>query len=259
MGSPSSQRPSVQLFVGGPTKLQALRALNPHNNITRQSNVGFARQEMRDLLYREFLFPSAHVVCLFAADFGGIAQVKSALENWRYPMAPGFDDCDRILPRLVVVLTESEVVQQDIVATEESLAAAAKPRVAGSVIVVDLRDRSELSARSRFEPLRRALEREAEEARAARQDGCLLFSAAHLQSLFGKMLLHVSQQSGLPFDCIRACRPSGSKQGDTSEYLARFMTTVEEARISSHTVAAFVASAFVMDAYPPGMHGRHEP
>ncbi|KAH2558742.1 hypothetical protein KXV70_004079 [Aspergillus fumigatus] len=303
MGSPSSQRPSVQLFVGGPTKLQALRALNPHNNITRQSNVGFARlhqtnvvspysilviesglsprpqeawsrqkqdmtqrhhvqgshsrtyQEMRDLLYREFLFPSAHVVCLFAADFGGIAQVKSALENWRYPMAPGFDDCDRILPRLVVVLTESEVVQQDIVATEESLAAAAKPRVAGSVIVVDLRDRSELSARSRFEPLRRALEREAEEARAARQDACLLFSAAHLQSLFGKMLLHVSQQSGLPFDCIRACRPSGSKQGDTSEYLARFMTTVEEARISSHTVAAFVASAFVMDAYPPGMHG----
>ncbi|KAH3054130.1 hypothetical protein KXW16_000310, partial [Aspergillus fumigatus] len=68
-------------------------------------------------------------------------------------MAPGFDDCDRILPRLVVVLTESEVVQQDIVATEESLAAAAKPRVADSVIVVDLRDRSELSARSRFEPL----------------------------------------------------------------------------------------------------------
>ncbi|KAK9606410.1 hypothetical protein V6Z93_000001 [Aspergillus fumigatus] len=87
-------------------------------------------------------------------------------------MAPGFDDCDRILPRLVVVLTESEVVQQDIVATEESLAAAAKPRVADSVIVVDLRDRSELSARSRFEPLRRALEREAEEARA-RKAGCL--------------------------------------------------------------------------------------
>jgi hypothetical protein len=307
MDSPSSQRPSVQLFVGGPTKLQALRALNPQNNITRQSNVGFARlhqhsvaspysvlviesglspgpqeawsrqkqdttqrhhvqgshsrtyQEIRDLLYREFLFPSAHVVCLFAADFGGIGQLKSALEYWSYPMAPGFDNCDRILPRLVVVLTESEVVQRDIVATEEALAAAAIPRVADSVMVVDLRDRSELSARSRFEPLRRALKRETEEARAARQDACLLFSAAHLQSLFGKMLLHVSKQSGLPFDCIRACRPSGSKQGDTSEYLARFMKTVEEARISSDTAAAFVASALVMDAYPPGMHGRYEP
>lgn len=78
-------------------------------------------------------------------------------------------------------------------ATKESLAAAAKPRVAGSVIVVDLRDRSELSARSRFKPLRCALEWEAEEAWAARQDGCLLFSAAYLQLLFGKMLLHVSQ------------------------------------------------------------------
>lgn len=43
MDSPSSQRPSIQLFVGGPTKLQALRALNPQNNITRQSNVGFAQ------------------------------------------------------------------------------------------------------------------------------------------------------------------------------------------------------------------------
>jgi hypothetical protein len=43
MDSLSSQRPSVQLFIGGPTKLQALRALNPQNNITRQSNVGFAQ------------------------------------------------------------------------------------------------------------------------------------------------------------------------------------------------------------------------
>jgi hypothetical protein len=114
-------------------------------------------QEMRDLLYREFLFPLAHVVCLFAADFGGIAQLKSALENWSYLMAPGFGNCDRILPWLVVVLTESKVVQQDIMATEGLLAAAAIPRVAGSVIVMDLWDRSELSACSRFEPLRRAL------------------------------------------------------------------------------------------------------
>jgi hypothetical protein len=57
----------------------------------------------------------------------------------------------------VVVLTESNVVQQDIMATEGLLAAAAIPRVAGSVIVMDLWDRSELSACSRFEPLRRAL------------------------------------------------------------------------------------------------------
>jgi hypothetical protein len=34
MDSPSSQRPSVQLFVGGLTKLQALCALNPQNNLT---------------------------------------------------------------------------------------------------------------------------------------------------------------------------------------------------------------------------------
>jgi hypothetical protein len=135
---------------------------------------------MRDLLYREFLFPLAHVVCLFTANFGGIAQLKSALEYWSYPMVLGFDNCDRILPRLVVVLTESEVVQQDIVETEELLAAAAIPRVADSVIVVDLQDRNELSARSCFEPLRRALKWEVEEAWAVRQDACLLFSAAHL-------------------------------------------------------------------------------
>jgi hypothetical protein len=42
------------------------------------------------------------------------------------------------------------------------------------------------------------------------------------------------------------------------EYLARFIKTVEETWILSHTAAVFVASAFVMDAYPPGMHGRYE-
>jgi hypothetical protein len=36
------------------------------------------------------------------------------------------------------------------------------------------------------------------------------------------------------------------------------MKTVEEAQISPDTAAAFVASALVMDAYPPGMHGRYE-
>ncbi|KAI2839628.1 hypothetical protein CBS11350_7459 [Aspergillus niger] len=303
MTNPTAQHPSVQLFVGGQTKLQALRALNPQNNITRQSNVGFARlheasvvsaysvliiestlspsaqeawhrqksgttqryhirdshsqtyQEMRDLLYRQFLLPSAHLVCLFAADFGGIARLKSALESWSYPTAPDSDNRDRILPRLVIVLTESELTPQDIGSIESSLASAAIPKVADSVIVVDLRDRSELSASSRFEPLRRTLERVADETRTARHNACLLFSAAHLHSLLKKMLLHVSQESGLPFDCIRACRPAGSEQGDTSEYLARYMETVEEARISSNTAVAFVASAYVMDAYPVGMHG----
>jgi hypothetical protein len=55
------------------------------------------------------------------------------------------------------VLTESKVVQQDIMATKESLAAAAIPRVADSVMVMDLQDRSKLSAYSCFEPLHHAL------------------------------------------------------------------------------------------------------
>jgi hypothetical protein len=78
------------------------------------------------------------------------------------------------------VLIESEVVQQDIVATKESLAAAAIPRVADSVMVMDLQDRSKLSAYSHFEPLHHALKQETEEAQAVRQNACLLFSAAHL-------------------------------------------------------------------------------
>jgi hypothetical protein len=159
----------------------------------------------------------------------------------------------------VVVLTKSEVVQQDIIVTKGSLAAAAIPRVAGSIIVVDLQDRSELSARSCFKPLRHALKWEAEEAQATRQDACLLFSAAHLQLLFRKILYHISQQLGLPFNCIRAYHPSRSKQGDTSEYLARFIKTIKEAQISSHTAAAFIASAFIIDTYPLGMHGRYKP
>lgn len=50
MGSLSSQHPSIQLFVGGPTKLQALRALNPHNNITHQSNIGFAQLHQTNVI-----------------------------------------------------------------------------------------------------------------------------------------------------------------------------------------------------------------
>ncbi|KAI3015394.1 hypothetical protein CBS147347_11201 [Aspergillus niger] len=49
MDQPREQYPSVQLFVGGNTKTQALRALYPYNNFGRSHRLGLARIHLSEL------------------------------------------------------------------------------------------------------------------------------------------------------------------------------------------------------------------
>ncbi|RDH26125.1 hypothetical protein BDQ94DRAFT_176658, partial [Aspergillus welwitschiae] len=49
MDQPREQYPSVQLFVGGNTKTQALRTLYPYNNFGRSHRLGLARVHLSEL------------------------------------------------------------------------------------------------------------------------------------------------------------------------------------------------------------------
>ncbi|KAI9035013.1 patatin-like phospholipase family protein [Aspergillus affinis] len=299
---PTSQYPSIQLFLGQNTKMQALRSLFPCNNIGRHQKDGFARmhlsggassypiffvecsrvqetdpsqplkvstyrhhlpntrrhscQDVQALLYRCLLLPLVDTVCLFAADFGSIRRVQSLLGLWSQTSMVDIDGQGHHLrPRLVVVLTEEGDKESEVNATVTELWATAVPNLVASVSIVDLRNRSHLSSLSRFEPLRRHLSLELDEARAARTKAHLLFSATHMEWIFRKLLRHIAESPSLPFELMKACRPRRSGGDEIARYLKIFLDIAEQGSIPPTLMATFIASAYLMDAYPPKMHG----
>ncbi|KAK6810411.1 hypothetical protein RU639_013816, partial [Aspergillus parasiticus] len=220
---------------------------------------GSSYEDLRSLLYRDVLLPIVDTVCVFAADCGGIRHVQHLLASWG-PLPPtGLDGAAApVRPRWVIVLTDPDDDAVPAGGIETTLQATAVPHLAGSVAVVDLRPRQPLSRFSRFEPLRRRLSLELDEVRTLRANAHLLFSALHLEWIFRGLLRHVAQGPASPFNCIQACRPRHLDADEVAQYLGIFLQLAEKTQIADPFMATFIASAFLMDAYPPGMH-RFDP
>lgn len=213
-------------------------------------------QDIQDLLYRHSLLYLTDVLCLFAADLGGCSGVQALLGSWNSAPLPGLDGTGSIRPRLVIVLTDPEDGPHHSAVIESTLKTAAMPNLAASVTVIDLRGRNQLSPASRFEPLRRQLLLELETSRAVRSQAHLLFSAVHLEWIFKNLFRHVAHGPASPFNCIQACRRDYLGGEIAASSLRTFFGIIKQAGLPYESVVTFVASAFLMDAYPPGMHGR---
>ncbi|RAL06484.1 uncharacterized protein BO97DRAFT_449880 [Aspergillus homomorphus CBS 101889] len=304
MDRPRERYPSVQLFVGGKTKAEALRALYPHNSYGRSSRFGLARvhlselpgpdpivliesslqshsevrapratvlrqqpvcrshdcshDEVRNLLYQQVLLPMAHTVCLFLNDLSStddIEVIQKLLVAWQVP-SNGIDKCRTPQPHVIVVLTKGPERQVSGESIARRLSSATVPHVAAAISVVDLRDRGELSRASRFQPLKHAVTRQQEAARTIRAEARLLFSATHLDALARQSLKHAARRPTTPLDYIQVSRPSQTKEVCAAQHLHSFLKLADSIRLERQYVARCVASAMLMNAYPPGMHGK---
>jgi hypothetical protein len=251
--------PHTVIFIDGslsrPTAKS--RAEAPLRRYHIQNSTGRPYQEIQSLLYRRLFLPRADTWTLFADDVGGICQVENLLAAWCAALSSdGLEPTSIARPRLIVVLTDPQDAAGHPETVESTLRAVAVPSLVASVRVLDLRDRGPLSPVSRFEPLRRLLSQELDESYVARREAYELFSAIHLDWVWRKSLLHVARTPTVPFDCIRACHPDRRPQDQASRYLRLFLDTAERAGAAPETVIHNVASALLMDAYPPGMHGE---
>lgn len=91
--------------------------------------------------------------------------------------------------------------------------------------------------------------------RAAQSQAHLLFSAVHLEWISRKLLQHVAHGPATLFNCIKACRRNHHEKNNAMSSLHAFLSITKQAGSPYQSVVTFVASAFLMDAYPLGMHG----
>lgn len=124
------------------------------------------------------------------------------------------------------------------------------------VIWVDLRQRFMLSAKAYFEPLRKVLLDQVEAARAEKLEKGILFSGWHLKVLWRRTLDSMMKTPEEPaIDCLQVAR-EGLELKCATEHLARFLDLASNLKCTPVDVHRFIATALLMNAYPPGMHSK---
>ena len=260
--SASTVRTSHSVFVidgdlDGALAAQRLPKPNPAprtQSLRLHIDEGPSFSHVRDMIYGRLLFPFTHVVCIFADDLGGLARVRDNLVQWSSLMPPPRHPCSE-RPRVVVVVTDTAgKARQASIPDPQSLLRSVEG-FASEPMVLDLRGRRELSPSARFHPLQTLLLHELDLARIARVERRFLFSAVHLDALFRKAATHIAKHPHTRFNFIPAARLGNPVNENLAEHLQSFVAVSKTAEVPASAITDYVASALLMDGYPPGMHG----
>ncbi|KAH8431002.1 uncharacterized protein LDX57_008663 [Aspergillus melleus] len=194
----------------------------------------------------------ADVICIFADDVGGVHAVQTVLATWAKFARKGSSLDHR--PRVLVIVEDSASITQDILMEYDldyhSLDISdvfCTPRI---VRLARYDDADPGTAQNRI--LQDVINEGLEGSRnQRREDGCL-FSAAHLDGLFHRVLQHVCRAPDVPFDFVREARGSMVDECDPLSHLVNFINLTCDWNAESR--ATVLASAFLVDAYRPGAH-----
>ncbi|KAJ5100808.1 hypothetical protein N7456_006860 [Penicillium angulare] len=306
MSHPHSQFPALICFAGNGHRVKALRALFPHNNITRRGpstltrlhlstesakanypvlfadcdifrNAGvvdlavhkrsdqktqqysIARRdscsaaEVNCSVISRVVLPWTQILCLFVDSTEEMRVLQKLFCQPRHDLQVGSHPI-AIRLRVLVVLTSQESSgssEMAVVLSQDQ----SPQSLAPEICFLDLRNRHELSPVAAFEPLRRVILEKLNMARTEQGQQGSLFSAVHLAAFWKTNLESKMRTFDSPaFDCLELARRHFPSESNRSMHLLEFLTKVEEAHCDIENVSSFVASAFLMDAYPPGMH-----
>ncbi|KAF4486799.1 Calcium-independent phospholipase A2-gamma [Colletotrichum fructicola Nara gc5] len=214
--------------------------------------------EVGDHVYNRMLLPFADAVCFFADDVGGVEAVARRLGSWLDLGAPSTSS---VRPWLVVVTNggdENRTRSQLLQAVRKRTHAHVSERFHG-VRIISLADATPTSTRRQLHSLRwdilsNELSYMAETKRVERVLGSCLFSATHLAGLLRHAAEHIGDAGAPPLDFLAVSRLDSPVAPDLPAHLARFLTHCDSVDDLKRFAVPVIASSFVLDQYPPGMH-----
>lgn len=217
--------------------------------------------EVTDHIFYRLLVPFANVVCFFADDVGGPRRVAHRLAAW---LDKGQPSTIHVPPWLVLVVAEGSeddhlAAFRDLIRQETSIDI--RDRFAGIRIVRvgpepgSSRRRQGYKARS-FSKLSRVVSDLSENVRQGRLASDCLFSALHLAEMLQSTAVHITQAPREPFDLVRSSRAHTPVAPDLDAHLARFLKNFRSLKILKEVGVPLIASSFILDQYPPGMHRK---
>ncbi|KAJ5160980.1 uncharacterized protein N7482_007984 [Penicillium canariense] len=197
------------------------------------------------------VLPWTRVFCLFVNSASEMKTAQSLLQGPRRRLTVG----DQPLPenmRVIIVLTEEDGDHSE---SNDCCFSMAEKELPNQTIL-DLRHRSGLSEPVIFEPLRCLIMDQLYEMNTIERTGHnVLFSAIHLNTLWNADLqLQENWQKKLDLDCLQIARGNFPKNIALSNCLVEFKKKMGTSRCPDSELHRFIASALLMDAYPPEMH-----
>ncbi|RAH87599.1 FabD/lysophospholipase-like protein [Aspergillus japonicus CBS 114.51] len=206
-----------------------------------------------DLVLSRVLFAFVDLICIFADDIGGLTAVQSLLRLWDR-IGLGSNSPRAVSPRVLIVLEGDASSITHTLLDESDFFLDLGDLPAFSDIQISRLSSEELSSDARHIPLARDVSRCLRDARQAREHHCMNFSAYHLSALFDSKLRQTTSILVRPYNYLTAAREQNPLDGAFTAHLTAFLTVGGKSRIPYDGLASYIASAILMDAYPPGMH-----
>lgn len=221
-------------------------------NAEVSSPFGVLQEEIK----RQLVLPWTRVLCLFVGSTSDLEAAKSLLQRPHRQLQVG-NQAVRSSPQVIIVLNNS-IEGQDIASPRyDGLRQIAEK---GRTTFLDLRSRSGLSDMIVFEPLRLLISEKLQIVHAEDERVCGKFSAFHMISLWEASVPVVGQiWKASPLDLLAQARTRLHDTENMDKFLHDFFQSVKCSINHSAILEGLVevvASAFLMNAYPPGMHGR---
>jgi hypothetical protein len=210
-----------------------------------------------DTVLSRSLFFFTNVICIFANDCGGFDGVKTLLTSWA---GLGHEPTPKnyVRPRVMIVTQPDNTLPLSVL-DETSFCKLIRgdlsvKRAFGAVTITRLSEDISLSSSTQHLQTRQDFAEILKQARSDRSAASVLFSATHQNALFERSLRHLRQPLEKQFDYIKEARHANPVAHDLDKHFENLLRIAKQHYIPSIAVCSIMASAILMDAYPPGMH-----
>ena len=233
-----------------------------HQNDTFLLNWKAPKSEnVHHALFARLVALFSDVICIFADDFGSLREVALFLLDWIRLGSPSTSP-QRIRPRVVVVANEqSPAATHDVLEAEEfhfllqQEDLSARTAVFSSISFLRIAG-DQISVLARHRRLKEVLFSELDSSRKDRIEQRMLFSAVHFSAFVKQAVRHVATSFTTPFNFMETTRLSNPLKPDYRAHLSACFTLARHYHVSYETLASFIASSILLDAYPPRMHSK---
>ncbi|KAL6722254.1 hypothetical protein ACLMJK_001361 [Lecanora helva] len=199
----------------------------------------------------------ADVLCIFANDFKGFEEVVERLKAWTILGKPSAQ-MEYIKPSVIIVkqgtgscpsATYDLLERLDV---ELSLLQREFIEFFSSIIVLHLAD-EQISSFSRHRRLKELIRRQITGQRQLRQTRGCLYNALHLSHSFSEAVAHTACTIEQDFNFLLSVR---KEFVNSTAFLTNFQLLCARHCTTFEAMEIYIASALLLDAYPPGMHGK---
>ncbi|KAI1359471.1 patatin-like phospholipase-like protein [Xylaria arbuscula] len=276
-----NQCPNLLVLIGGQSKIPALSSLGmsrtlplshgkspnderykrPHRprRSSIQPGCHETRAEVADYLYHRILIPFADIVCLFVDDLGGLEVIARHVAAWISNGKPS----TTFIPPWLVLVVKSQSEQDILAAFRRSIRAKTSCNLhehfrGVRVISVTMqipgtrsRMRRQDASWQRFSSQIPTL---LEEMSRSRRASRLSFSAHHLAELLERAVQQATCTAWSPVDPVHASRMMNPVSDELEMHLGNFLQTIRSVDAIQTFAVPVIASSFLLDNYPPGMH-----